>query len=66
MARRRVAELPQGSAFAIVRDAFLHDEPGKMDAIIIEFGMAGTTSVTSPHRNTESRAGSEGLRRSAA
>src|SRR5687768_2806981 len=38
MARRTVAELPQGSAFAIVRDAFLHDPPGEADAIIIEFG----------------------------
>ena len=43
MAQRRVAELPQGSAFAIVRDAFLHDTPGKVDAITIEFGIAGTT-----------------------
>jgi hypothetical protein len=42
MARRCVAELPHGSAFAIVRDAFLHDPPGKADAIIIEFGVAGT------------------------
>jgi len=43
MALRCVAELPQGSAFAIVRGAFLHHGPGKVDAIIIEFGIAGTT-----------------------
>jgi hypothetical protein len=43
MAQRTVAELPHGSAFAIVRDAFLHDPPGKADAIIIEFGIAGTS-----------------------
>ena len=29
--------------FAVVRDAFLHDPPGKSDAIIIEFGIAGTS-----------------------
>jgi len=43
MAQRCVAELPQGSAFAVVRDAFLHDTPGKVDAIIIEFGIVGTS-----------------------
>jgi hypothetical protein len=43
MAQRAVAQLPQGSAFAIVRDALLHDPPGKVDAIIIEFGIAGTS-----------------------
>jgi hypothetical protein len=43
MAQRCVAGLSQGSAFAIVRDAFLHDTGNRVDAIIIEFGIAGTS-----------------------
>src|SRR4051812_9227892 len=43
MAQRFVAGLPQGLPFALVRDAFLHDPPGRADAIIIEFGIAGTS-----------------------
>jgi hypothetical protein len=42
MAQRHVAALPQGIPFAIVRDAFLHGGPAKTDAVIVEFGVAGT------------------------
>ena len=42
MAQRCVTELSQGLPFAIVRDAFLHEAAGKVDAVVIEFGIAGT------------------------
>jgi hypothetical protein len=41
MAHRSVADLPRGTAYAVARDAILHDPPGKSDAVIIEFGLAG-------------------------
>jgi hypothetical protein len=42
MAQRSVIELPAGTPFAIARDALLHDPPGKSDAVVIEFGLAGS------------------------